>query len=69
MTGHSTIDLQAVARYRQDRVRAEMSSRGIDALLLCDAVNIRYATNTRNMQVFTSRNSPSRYCSCRPRVP
>lgn len=39
-----------------------MSSRNIDALILSDAVNIRYATGTRNMQVFTARNSPSRYC-------
>ncbi|HUF56932.1 MAG TPA: Xaa-Pro peptidase family protein, partial [Thermohalobaculum sp.] len=29
--------------------------------ILSDAVNIRYATGTRNMQVFTSRNAPSRY--------
>jgi Xaa-Pro aminopeptidase len=43
-------------------VRAEMAERKIDALILSDAVNIRYATGTRNMQVFTSRNSPSRYC-------
>lgn len=39
-----------------------MTARGIDALILSDAVNIRYATGTRNMQVFTSRNAPSRYC-------
>lgn len=39
-----------------------MATRGIDALLLSDSVNIRYATGTRNMQVFTSRNAPSRYC-------
>ena len=56
------IDLHAVFRYRQDRVRAEMMARGIDALILSDAINIRYATGTRNMQVFTSRNAPSRYC-------
>lgn len=56
------IDLQAVREYRQQRVRSEMATRGIDALLLSDSVNIRYATGTRNMQVFTSRNAPSRYC-------
>ena len=55
------IDLAAVRRYRLDRVRAEMASRDIGALILSDAVNIRYATGTRNMQVFTSRNAPSRY--------
>ena len=56
------IDLVAVQEYRQAQVRKEMAERGIDALILSDAINIRYATGTRNMQVFTSRNSPSRYC-------
>ncbi len=55
------IDLAAVRRYRQNRVRQEMAQRGIDALVISDAVNIRYATGTRNMQVFTARNAPSRY--------
>jgi len=57
-----SIDLDAVFRYRQDRLRSEMAKRAIDAVILTDAVNIRYATGTRNMQVFTARNSPSRYC-------
>ena len=57
-----TIDLDAIYAYRQDRLRAEMAARDIDAVILTDAINIRYATGTRNMQVFTSRNSPSRYC-------
>ena len=57
-----SIDIDAIAQYRQRRLRAEMIDRGIDAVILSDAVNIRYATGTRNMQVFTSRNSPSRYC-------
>lgn len=52
---------KAVRSWRQGRVRAEMEARGIDALILSDAVNIRYATGTRNMQVFSSRNQPSRY--------
>jgi len=56
-----TIDLVAVRRYRQDRVRAEMAKRGIDAIILSDPVNIRYATGTRNMQVFSMRNAPARY--------
>ncbi|MEM7140946.1 MAG: Xaa-Pro peptidase family protein [Actinomycetota bacterium] len=55
------IDLGEVRRYRLGRVRAEMASRGIGALILSDAINVRYATGTRNMQVFTSRNAPSRY--------
>ncbi|MAM61530.1 Xaa-Pro peptidase family protein [Maritimibacter sp. UBA3975] len=55
------IDLSAVRLYRRDRVRTQMELLGIDALILSDPVNIRYATGTRNMQVFTSRNTPSRY--------
>ncbi|MEO1603116.1 MAG: Xaa-Pro peptidase family protein [Pseudomonadota bacterium] len=55
------IDLPAVRRYRQARVRAEMTKRGIAAVVLMDPVNIRYATGTRNMQVFSQRNGPARY--------
>lgn len=55
------IDLAAVRRYRQDRLRHEMALRGVDAVILSDPVNIRYATGTRNMQVFSMRNAPSRY--------
>ena len=55
------IDLATVRRYRQSRVREEMETHGIDAVILSDAVNIRYATGTRNMQIFSSRNAPARY--------
>ena len=55
------IDMSAVRAYRLGRVRAEMRRRGIAACLLSDPVNIRYASGTRNMQVFTSRNQPARY--------
>lgn len=55
------IDLKAVRLYRQARVRGEMAKRGIAAVILSDPINIRYATGTRNMQVFSMRNTPSRY--------
>lgn len=55
------IDLTAVRTYRRDRVRGQMAHYGIDAVILSDAVNIRYATGTRNMQVFSQRNQPARY--------
>ena len=55
------VDLDEVYRYRQNRLRGEMAVRNIDAVILTDAVNIRYATGSRNMQVFTSRNPASRY--------
>jgi len=55
------IDLGLVRRYRLDRLRSQMRKLGIAAAVLSDPVNIRYATGTRNMQVFSSRNTPSRY--------
>ena len=54
------IDLAAVRRYRLDGVRRQMERYEVDACLLFDAVNIRYATGSRNMQVFSARN-PARY--------
>ncbi|MCK7611818.1 M24 family metallopeptidase [Roseibium sediminicola] len=55
------IDLVAVRTYRQQRVRQKMADYGVDAVILSDPVNIRYASGTRNMQVFSMRNAPSRY--------
>ncbi|MCO5084410.1 MAG: Xaa-Pro peptidase family protein [Rhizobiaceae bacterium] len=55
------IDLRQVRLYRQGRVREQMAKYGVDAIILSDPVNIRYATGTRNMQVFSMRNAPSRY--------
>ncbi len=54
------VDLAAVRAYRLGRVRAQMAAHGLDACILVDPVNIRYATGARNMQVFHSRN-PARY--------
>lgn len=55
------IDLRAVRLYRQARVRSEMARCNVGALILSDPINIRYATGTRNMQVFSQRNAPARY--------
>ncbi|MTI42110.1 aminopeptidase P family protein [Roseibium hamelinense] len=55
------IDLAAVRLYRRQRVRDKMAEYGVDAVILSDPVNIRYATGTRNMQVFSQRNAPARY--------
>ncbi len=49
-----------VRRGRLARIRAQMVARDIGALVLVDPVNVRYATDTRNMQIFTARN-PARY--------
>lgn len=54
------IDQPAVRAYRLGRVREQMETHGVDACLLFDPVNIRYATGSRNMQVFSARN-PARY--------
>ena len=54
--------LDEVLIYRQQQLRQELARRDIAAVILSDPVNIRYATGTRNMQVFTARNTPSRYC-------
>jgi Xaa-Pro aminopeptidase len=54
------VDLAAVRAYRLGRVREQLAAHGLDACILVDPVNIRYATGARNMQVFHSRN-PARY--------
>jgi Xaa-Pro aminopeptidase len=58
--GADGIDIDAVRAYRLSRLRDEMRRRDMAACFLFDAVNIRYATGARNMQVFSSRN-PARY--------
>jgi len=54
------IDMQCMCAYRLDRVRKELERRDIGACLLYDMANIRYATGTRNMAVFTG-HYPTRY--------
>ena len=58
--GPTAIDHEALVHDRRDRLRARMVDHGVDACLLFDPVNVRYATGARNMQVFHQRN-PSRY--------
>src|SRR5258708_422263 len=57
----SEADLESVRQYRLQRVRAQMARLDIAACVLSDPVSVRYATDTRNMQIFTARNTPSRY--------
>ena len=49
--------VNAVVNYRNQRVRDQLSKRDYAAVLLYDPVNIRYATNTSNMQVWCLHNS------------
>ncbi|MCR9214468.1 MAG: Xaa-Pro peptidase family protein [Proteobacteria bacterium] len=46
----------AIRSYRLQRTREQLSKHNIAAAILTDPVNIRYATGSRNMQIWTARN-------------
>ena len=50
-------DLSVVRHYRLQRIRADLRHSGCDAMLLYDPVNIRYATDTTNMSLWTMYNA------------
>ncbi|KXS35329.1 MAG: peptidase M24 [Halomonadaceae bacterium T82-2] len=52
--------IERVERYRLARLRRQMRHHELDALILFDPINIRYACGSRNMQVYSQRN-PARY--------
>lgn len=52
--------LENVRSYRLQRVRQQLVAQNCPAILLYDPVNIRYATDSSNMQIWTGRN-PTRY--------
>ena len=54
-------DLPAMRRYRLERIRAELKRRDYAGVLLYDPVNIRYATDSTNMQPWVAHN-PTRHC-------
>ena len=54
-------DMDAVRRYRLERVRAELLRRDIAAIVLYDPLNIRYAADSTNMQLWIAHNA-ARYC-------
>ncbi len=54
---YASIDMNAVRQYRLARVRQEMARRDIAACVLTDPLNIRYATDTTNMQVWVMHNA------------
>ena len=54
------IDQTALFRYRLQRLRAELRKRDYAGAVLFDPMNLRYATGTRNMAVWTA-HAPSRY--------
>ena len=55
------VDMARLRLYRFARVQAELKSRDYAGCLLYDPVNIRYATGTRNMTIWTMHNA-ARYC-------
>ena len=50
-------DLAAVRRYRVERVREQLRAEHIDGVLLHDPLNVRYATDTTNMPIWTMHNA------------
>ena len=50
------LDQRAIRAYRLERVRRLAGEAGLAAVLITDPVNLRYATGTRNMQVWTLHN-------------
>jgi len=48
-------------RYRLERIRAELRRRDLAGVLLYDPINIRYATDSTNMQLWVAHN-PTRHC-------
>ena len=53
----SAVDRRALRAYRLERVRAQLRAADCPAALLYDPLNIRYATDTSNMQVWTLHNA------------
>ena len=50
-------DRTAIRRYRIERVRSQLRAAGCDAALLYDPLNVRYATDTTNMSIWTMHNA------------
>ncbi|WP_424973806.1 dimethylsulfonioproprionate lyase DddP [Dinoroseobacter sp. S124A] len=49
-------DLPTMRRYRLDRLVAQLQARAMDGLLMFDPLNIRYATDSTNMQLWNTHN-------------
>jgi Xaa-Pro aminopeptidase len=60
MARMAEIDQDRLIRYRLGRLRAELRKRDYAGAVLSDPMNLRYATGTRNMAVWTA-HAPGRY--------
>ncbi len=49
-------NLAAMRRYRLDRVTAQLVTQGYDGIIVMDPMNIRYVTDTTNMQLWVMHN-------------
>ncbi|MGB0411110.1 MAG: dimethylsulfonioproprionate lyase DddP [Pikeienuella sp.] len=54
-------DLPTMRAHRHARIVASLAARNMDAVLVMDPLNIRYATDTSNMQLWNTHN-PFRAC-------
>jgi len=50
-------DLQAVRQHRLARIRAELVARDLAGVLVYDPLNVRYATDSTNMQLWCTHNA------------
>jgi Xaa-Pro aminopeptidase len=55
--GGNAVDMRALRAYRLGRLRAELRRLDCCGALLYDPLNIRYATGSRNMAVWTAHNA------------
>ncbi|OAN78323.1 peptidase M24 [Sulfitobacter sp. EhC04] len=49
-------DLPAMRQFRWERLTAQIAARGLAGLLMFDPLNIRYATDSTNMQLWNTHN-------------
>ncbi len=50
-------DLRAMRRYRIERIREQLVRHDCDAAIFYDPLNVRYATDTTNMSIWTMHNA------------
>ena len=50
-------DLDAMRAYRLARIRQQLENNDLSAAILCDPLNVRYATDATNMQVWSTHNA------------
>lgn len=57
MFHHTSVDLDSLRSYRLGRLREQLRRHDVAGIVLYDPVNIRYATDCSNMQVWTMHNA------------